>query len=41
MKRINASWLMLAGGTALLAGSATAAEDWTRNFRIGDRKSVV
>src|SRR5438477_1266258 len=35
MKRINASWLMLAGGTALLASSATAADDWTRNFRIG------
>src|SRR5439155_26993787 len=35
MKRMNANCLMLAGGTALLAGSATAADDWTRNFRIG------
>src|SRR3954468_12987674 len=27
-------WL-LAGGTVLLANSANAADDWTRNFRIG------
>src|SRR5256885_11956478 len=35
MKRMNASWLILAGGAALITSSAAAADDWTRNFRIG------
>lgn len=35
MKRINGKWMLLAGGTALIASSSTAADDWTRNFRIG------
>src|SRR5437762_2350007 len=35
MKLPKAGWLMLAGGTAFITNSASAADDWTRNFRIG------
>src|SRR5436190_1497673 len=33
--RLNTKQFLLMGGTALIAGSANAADDWTRNFRIG------